>query len=143
MIRCDNGPEFVSQSLRDWCRFNNAGTGYNRARRALAESVRSNPSTATSAASCSRWKLQQPLRSTAPARDWRLEYNHYRPHITSYMTPAEYARRWEDRHSTRTLITDWTEERGPVRCAIDWAQVNACLRLDRAWNETPLRSARD
>jgi len=28
MIRCDNGPEFVSQSLRDWCRFNDAGTGY-------------------------------------------------------------------------------------------------------------------
>jgi putative transposase len=28
LIRCDNGPEFVSQSLRDWCRFNHAGTGY-------------------------------------------------------------------------------------------------------------------
>ncbi|MGZ4393806.1 MAG: integrase core domain-containing protein [Gaiellaceae bacterium] len=24
----DNGPEFVSRALRDWCRFNNTGTGY-------------------------------------------------------------------------------------------------------------------
>ena len=28
LIGCDNGPEFISQSLRDWCRFNNTGTGY-------------------------------------------------------------------------------------------------------------------
>ena len=28
MIRCDNGPEFISQTLRDWCRFNDAQTGY-------------------------------------------------------------------------------------------------------------------
>jgi putative transposase len=28
LIRCDNGREFIPQSLRDWCRFNHAGTGY-------------------------------------------------------------------------------------------------------------------
>jgi hypothetical protein len=27
-IRCDNGPELVSQALHDWCRFNHATTAY-------------------------------------------------------------------------------------------------------------------
>lgn len=27
-IRCDNGPELTSAALRDWCRFNHAGTSY-------------------------------------------------------------------------------------------------------------------
>jgi putative transposase len=27
-IRCDNGPELTANALRDWCRFNQAGTSY-------------------------------------------------------------------------------------------------------------------
>ena len=56
----------------------------------------SNPSTATSAASCSRWKASTAcFEAQLLLDDWRLEYNHYRPHQSlNYMTPAEYARRW-------------------------------------------------
>ncbi len=28
VIRCDNGPELTPNALRDWCRFNQAGTSY-------------------------------------------------------------------------------------------------------------------
>jgi putative transposase len=27
-VRCDNGPELTANALRDWCRFNQAGTSY-------------------------------------------------------------------------------------------------------------------
>ena len=35
--------------------------------------------------------------------DWRLEYNHYRPHQSlRYLTPAAFARRWHAEHPTDT-----------------------------------------
>jgi len=94
MIRRDNGPEFISQSLRDWCRFNDAKTGYiepgapwqnpfvesfnGRLRRELLEMEGFN----------TLFEAQLLL------DDWRQEHNHYRHHQSlNYMTPAEYARR--------------------------------------------------
>ena len=95
LIRCDNGPEFVSQALRDWCRFAGTSTGYiepgapwqnpyiesfnGHLRRELLEMESFN----------SLYEAQLLL------EDWRLEYNHYRPHQSlSYQTPAEYAHQW-------------------------------------------------
>ena len=115
MIRCDNGPEFISQSLRDWCRFNNAGTGY-----IEPGAPWQNPFVESFNGHLRRELLEmESFNSLFEAQllldDWRLEYNHYRPHQSlNYMTPAEYARPLEDRQPTRTLITSWTEKRGPV-----------------------------
>jgi transposase InsO family protein len=34
--------------------------------------------------------------------DWRLEYNHYRPHMSlDYQTPAAFARQWRHEHQRR------------------------------------------
>ena len=93
LIRCDNGPEFISQALRDWCRFNDSKPGYiepgapwqtpfvesfnGHLRRELLEMESFN----------SLFEAQLLL------DDWRQQYNHYRPHQSlNYMTPAEYAR---------------------------------------------------
>jgi putative transposase len=94
MIRCDNGPEFVSQSLRDWCRFNHAGTGY-----IEPGAPWQNPFVESFNGHLRRELLEmESFNSLYEAQllldDWRLEYNHYRPHQSlNYMTPAEYARR--------------------------------------------------
>jgi len=95
MIRCDNGPEFVSQSLRDWCRFNHAGTGY-----IEPGAPWQNPFVESFNGHLRRELLEmESFNSLLEAQllldDWRLEYNHYRPHQSlNYMTPAEYARHW-------------------------------------------------
>ena len=95
LIRCDNGPEFISQSLRDWCRFNNAGTGY-----IEPGAPWQNPFVESFNGHLRRELLEmESFNSLFEAQllleDWRLEYNHYRPHQSlNYQTPAEYARRW-------------------------------------------------
>ena len=95
MIRCDNGPEFISQSLRDWCRFNHAGTGY-----IEPGAPWQNPFVESFNGHLRRELLDlESFNTLFEAQllldDWRLEYNHYRPHQSlNYMTPAEHARRW-------------------------------------------------
>jgi putative transposase len=93
LIRCDNGPEFISQSLRDWCRFNHADTGY-----IEPGAPWQNPFVESFNGHLRRELLElESFNSLYEAQllveDWRLEYNHYRPHQSlNYMTPAEYAR---------------------------------------------------
>jgi putative transposase len=99
MIRCDNGPEFISHSLRDWCRFNNTGTGY-----IEPGAPWQNPFVESFNGHLRRELLEmESFNSLFEAQllleDWRLEYNHYRPHQSlSYQTPAEYAHRWRTEH---------------------------------------------
>ena len=99
MIRCDIGPEFVSQSLRDWCRFNHAGTGY-----IEPGAPWQNPFVESFNGHLRRELLEmESFNSLFEAQllldDWRLEYNNYRPHQSlNYMTLAEYARTQTTEH---------------------------------------------
>ena len=46
--------------------------------------------------------VQQPARGPTLLDDWRLEYNHHRPHQSfNYQTPAAYARQWHADHDRR------------------------------------------
>jgi transposase InsO family protein len=102
LIRCDNGPEFVSQALRDWCRFNDTKTGF-----IEPGAPWQNPFVESFNGHLRRELLDlESFNSLYEAQlllhDWRLEYNHYRPHQSlDYMTPAEYARHWRTDNQTR------------------------------------------
>ena len=93
-IRCDNGPELVSQALHDWCRFNHATTAY-----IQPGAPWQNPYAESFNGHLRHELLDMESFNTLHeaqllVEDWRLEYNHYRPHQSlNYQTPAEYARR--------------------------------------------------
>jgi putative transposase len=98
-VRCDNGPEFTANALRDWCRFSRAGSAYIEPgspwQNAYVESFGS--------------RIRDELLSVemftclAEAKvmveDWRHDYNHHRPHSALGMTsPARFARTWRAHH---------------------------------------------
>ena len=102
MIRCDNGPELVAHALRDWCRFSEVSTGY-----IEPGAPWQNPYIESFNGHLRRELLDLESFNTLYEaqlliNDWRLEYNHYRPHQSlNYQTPAEYAHRWRT-ESTET-----------------------------------------
>jgi transposase InsO family protein len=91
-VRCDNGPEFIAAALRSWLELSGVTTLYIEPaspwQNGYAESFHS--------------RLRDELLETEVfetlkeakelATDWRLDYNHHRPHSSlKYMTPATFA----------------------------------------------------
>jgi len=93
VIRCDNGPEFVSKVLDQWAYENKVTLDFSRPGKptdnAFAESF-----IGSFRDEClnTNWFL-----SLDDARDkieaWRMDYNEYRPHSSlDYKTPSDFAR---------------------------------------------------
>ena len=104
-IRCDNGPELTANILRDWCRFNQAGTSY-----IEPGSPWQNPYVESFGGRLRDELLaveafSSLLEAEVLVEDWRIEYNTLRPHSAlGYLTPADYAETWTT--NTPTLIAD-------------------------------------
>jgi len=98
-VRCDNGPEFTANALRDWCRFSRAGSAYIEPaspwQNAYVESFGSrvrDELLGVEIFSCL-------AEAKVMVEDWRQDYNHHRPHSALGMTsPATFARAWRTHH---------------------------------------------
>jgi len=95
-VRMDNGPELIAQTLRDWCRFNGAGTLY-----IEPGSPWENPFVESF-----NGRVRDELLNVEEfftlteaqviVEDWRIEYNNYRPHSSlGQRTPMEFVAAWE------------------------------------------------
>ena len=91
-VRCDNGPEMTANALRDWCRFSRTGSAY-----IEPGSPWQNPYVESFGGRVRDELLAVELFSCLTEaqvliEDWRLDYNHNRPHSAlGMMTPAAFA----------------------------------------------------
>jgi putative transposase len=91
-LRCDNGPEMTAHALRDWCRFSRTGSAY-----IEPGSPWQNPYVESFGGRVRDELLAVELFSCLTEaqvliEDWRLDYNHRRPHSAlDMMTPAAFA----------------------------------------------------
>jgi putative transposase len=98
-IRMDNGPELTANALRDWCRFNQAGTSY-----IEPGSPWQNPYVESFGGRLRDELLAVEafntlLEAQVLVEDWRIEYNTIRPHSAlGYLTPTDYAKSWTANH---------------------------------------------
>jgi transposase InsO family protein len=97
-LRCDNGPELIAWTLRDWCRSAGMATSYiepgspweNPFVESFNARIRDELLAITEF--CTMTEAQVLI------EDWRITYNHERPHSSlGYLTPVEFHRAWTER----------------------------------------------
>ncbi|MFO0398415.1 MAG: transposase [Sphingobacteriia bacterium] len=90
-IRTDNGPEFISQKLEDWCQKHHIQIQYiqpgkptqnayiERCNRTLREEL------------LNAWAFESLHEVRTFAEQWMHDYNHHRPHkALNYLTPMQF-----------------------------------------------------
>ena len=99
-LRMDNGPEFIADTLRDWCKEQNIKANYcdpgSPWQNGRIESFNSRlrDELLTREVFDSMWEIRFML------EEHRINYNHYRPHSAlAYLTPVEFATKWRTENS--------------------------------------------
>lgn len=97
-LRCDNGPELIAFTLRDWCRGSGSATRYIEPgspwENPYVESfnARIRDELLANTEFCNLTEAQVLI------EDWRIAYNTERPHSSlGYLTPVEFYRVWTER----------------------------------------------
>ena len=98
-VRFDNGPEFVAQTIADWCRFNGTNSIFTDPgspwQNAWIESFNGRLRDEL----LNSWRFDSLLEAQVIVEDWRLDYNTDRPHSAhGDLTPNEFALHWTTTH---------------------------------------------
>jgi len=101
-IRCDNGPELTAEAFKDWCRFTGITTAYIEPGAPWQNPYIESFNGHLRSELLDLESFNTLLEAQLLLDDWRLEYNHYRPHQSlNYQTPAAFARHWHADHDHR------------------------------------------
>ena len=99
-LRMDNGPEFIADTLQDWCKevgidasYVDPGSPWQNGRIESFNS-RLRDELLSREIFDSMWEIRTML------EEHRQDYNHYRPHSAlAYLTPIEFVNKWRAEHS--------------------------------------------
>jgi transposase InsO family protein len=91
-IRSDNGPEFIAQAIKTWLRQSNVGTLYIEPGSPWENGYIESFHGRLRDELLNREMFYSVNEAKVLAENWRLEYNHHRPHSSlKYRTPAAFA----------------------------------------------------
>jgi putative transposase len=94
-IRCDNGPEFISHQLQQWCEENGVRLQYIQPGKPTQNAFieRHNGSLRRGLLNAYLFSSLNEVR--VMAEEWRLDFNHERPHkALGYLSPVKYAEKY-------------------------------------------------
>lgn len=101
-IRCDNGPELTAAALKDWCRFNRTTVSYIEPGAPWQNPYIESFNGHLRSELLDLESFNTLLEAQILLDDWRLEYNHHRPHQSlNYQTPTAFAHQWHADHDNR------------------------------------------
>lgn len=108
-IRCDNGPEFISHKMQQWCEERKITLQYIQPGRPMQNAYieRKNGSIRRELLNAYIFTSLNEIRIMA--EEWRTDYNTERPHkALKYLSPVNYRKQWElkPKEGTEALSTE-------------------------------------
>ena len=104
-LRCDNGPEFASHALADWCRFNGSATTFIDPGSPWQNGHIESFNSRLRDEKLNGYLFESLLEAQVVLEDWRNEYNHERLHSSlGYLTPIEFKEAWTEKNQQRLSL---------------------------------------
>jgi transposase InsO family protein len=118
-VRSDNGPEFIAKAVRSWLKSNGSDTAYIEPGSPWENAYVESFNGKLEDECLDREEFLTLKEAKVIVEDWRLEYNHHRPHSSlNYMTPAAFAAglaRKDGGHTADSCVVSPPEDRRPYR----------------------------
>lgn len=92
VIRVDNGPEFISHTLQQWCSENNITLQFIQPGKPMQNAYIERKNGSIRRELLNTWLFYTLAEVRIMTEEWRHDYNHERPHKSlGYMSPIKYA----------------------------------------------------
>jgi putative transposase len=108
IIRVDNGPEFISHTLQQWCKNENIMLQFIQPGKPMQNAYIERKNGSIRRELLNAYLFYSLSEVRAMAEEWRLDYNHERPHKSlGYLSPIKYAeQRNKDENTNQALSTN-------------------------------------